>query len=201
MASYAEQLAGWRAQRRQQEANNRLQELRQEHAEALRERDTAIANNELDLAASADDQCQYLENEYAQLVGPQQPQVNPVWQNWIRNHASFIEREGQRGVNAVTGALAYMQRARNPNSNNPQYTGMGMRPEQIFTKQGLDKLEDLLELHGSQFYGIRFDKNERALTPNSAAKASGLTANQYNEASREMERQGRFSWQQKQGNG
>ena len=75
MATYAEQLAGWRAQRRQQEANNRLQELRQEHAEALRERDTAIANNDLELAASADDQCQYLENEYTQLVGPQQPQV------------------------------------------------------------------------------------------------------------------------------
>src|SRR5215475_75820 len=157
MATYAEQLAGWRAQRRQQEANNRLQELRQEHAEALRERDTAIANNDLELAASADDQCQYLENEYTQIVGPQQPQVHPQWQEWIRRNASFIEREGQRGVQAVTEALGYMQRRRNPNSNDPRYTGMGMTPQQIFTKQGLDKLEDLLETHGSEFYGVKFD--------------------------------------------
>src|SRR5262249_59960043 len=110
--SYQQEIAQWRMQRRQSEAQSRLQELRQEHAEALRERDTAIANNDLELAASADDQCQYLENEYTQLVGPQQPQVNPQWQEWMRRNATFIEREGQRGVNAVTDALAYMQRPR-----------------------------------------------------------------------------------------
>src|SRR5262245_47534957 len=179
MASYAEQLAGWRAQRRQQEANNRLQELRQEHAEALRERDTAIANNDLELAASADDQCQYLENEYTQLVGPQPPQVHPQWANWMRRNSAFIEREGQRGVQAITDSLAYMQRPRVPNSNDPRYTGMGMTPQQVFTKQGLDKLEDLLELHGSQFYGVRFDKNEKSLTPQGAARASNLDQKTY----------------------
>src|SRR5262245_51277419 len=128
MATYAEQIAGWRAQRRQQEAQSRIDELRREHTEALRERDTAIANNDLELAASADDQVQYLENEYRQLV-PQQPQVHPQWTEWMRRNASFIEREGQRGVNAVTDALGYMQRARNPNSNDPRYTGMGMTPQ------------------------------------------------------------------------
>src|SRR5262245_4073244 len=196
MASYAEQLAGWRAQRRQQEANNRLQELRQEHAEALRERDTAIANNELDLAASADDQCQYLENEYTQLVGPQQPQVHPQWANWMRRNSAFIEREGQRGVQAVVDAIGYMQRPRNPNSNNPQYTGMGMTPQQIFTPQGLNKLEDLLELHGSQFYGVKFDKNEKTLTPQGAARASNLdqrTYDSYADAYRKAKASGSIS--------
>src|SRR5262249_45052843 len=168
--SYQQEIAQWRQQRRQQEAQSRLNELRQEHAEQIRERDIAIANNDLELAASADDQAQYLENEYRQLVGPQQPQVHPAWQTWMQRNSSFIEREGERGVKAVTDALAYMQRPRNPNSNDPRYTGMGMRPDQIFTPQGLDKLESLLEAHGSQFYGVRFDKNEQTLTPQGAAK-------------------------------
>src|SRR5215468_1348333 len=198
--SYQEEIAGWRQQRRQAEAQARVNELRQEHTQAIRERDQAIADNDLELAASADDQCQYLENEYRQLVGPQQPQVHPQWANWMKQHSAFIEREGQRGVQAVTDALGYMQRPRNPNSNDPRYTGMGMTPQQIFTPQGLDKLEDLLELHGSQFYGVRFDKNEKELDATEAAKVSGLPAKTYNQAAQEIGRQGRYSWQQK-GNG
>src|SRR5215831_9379172 len=180
MATYQEQIAQWRQQRRQEEAQSRLNELRREHSEQIRERDIAIANNDLELAASADNQAQYLENEYRQLVGPQQPQVHPAWTTWMQRNASFIEREGQRGVQAVTDALAYMQRPRNPNSNDPRYSGMGMRPDQIFTPQGLEKLEDLLEIHGSQFYGVRFDKNEQPLTLRDAAKASNLDQKTYN---------------------
>jgi hypothetical protein len=191
MATYPEQIAQWRVQRRQQEANSRLQELREEHAQAVRERDIAVANNDLELAASADDQAQYLEGEYRQLVGPQQQQVHPQWQNWIRRNASFIEREGQRGVRAVTEALGYMQRPRNPNTINPQYTGMGMTPQQIFTPQGLDKLEDLLETHGGQFYGVKFDKNEQTLTPNEARDASGLDTKTYNAAYAQLKAAGR----------
>src|SRR5215472_4341984 len=178
--SYQQEIAQWRMQRRQQEAQSRLNELRQEHAEQIKERDIAIANNDLELAASADDQAQYLENEYRTLVGPQQPQIHPAWQVWMQRNASFIEREGERGVQAVTEALGYMQRARNPNSNDPRYTGMGMTPQQIFTPQGLEKLEDLLETHGSQFYGVKFDKNEQPLTMHGAAKASNLDQRTYN---------------------
>ena len=198
MATYAEQIAQWRSQRAQQQINDRLEQIRSEYREVQRERDQAISENDLETAELRDADCQQLEQEWHHYNPPQQ-QVNQTWQEWIRRNANFIEREGQRGVNAVTGALAYMQRPRNPNSNNPQHTGMGMRPEQIFTPQGLNKLEDLLELHGPQFYGVRFDKNEKALTPNSAAKMSGLTANQYNAASREIGAQERFSWQKNGG--
>src|SRR5215510_8233249 len=113
----------------------------------------------------------------------------------MRRNSTFIEREGQRGVQAVTDALGYMQRPRNPNSNDPRYTGMAMTPQQIFTPQGLDKLETLLETHGQLFHGVKFDKNEKTLTANAVAKMSGLSPQQYNEASREMGRQERFSWQ------
>src|SRR5262249_944036 len=194
--SYQQEIAQWCQQRRQQEAQSRLNELRQEHAQQIRDRDTAIANNDMELAAEADNQAQYLENEYAQLVGPQQPQVHPEWTVWMQKNSNFIEREGQRGVNAVTDALAYMQRPRNPNSNDPRYTGMGMTPQQIFTPQGLDKLESLLETHGAALYGVRFDRNEQPLTMGTAAKISNLdqkTYNSYAQAYANAKAQGRVS--------
>jgi len=179
MATYQEQIAQWRAQRQQHQINDRLQQIRSEHAEVVRERDQAIASNDMETAELRDMDCQQLEDEWRHYNPPQQ-QVHPQWQNWIRRNASFIEREGQRGVQAVTDSLAYMQRPRNPNSNDPRYTGMGMTPQQIFTPQGLQRLEDLLETHGSQFYGVRFDKNEQTLTPQGAAEASKLDQRTYN---------------------
>src|SRR5262249_3802191 len=184
----------WRVQREQQKIADRCNQIRTEHAQAARERDQAIAENDLETAEFRDTDCQQLEQEWAHYNPPQQ-QVHPQWMNWLRRNSTFIEREGDRAVAAVTGALGYMQRPRNPNSNDPRYTGMGMCPEQIFTPQGLDKLEDLLEVHGQQFFNVRFDKNEKALTPNQAAKISGLSPKQYNEASRILANQGRFSFQ------
>src|SRR5262245_47018967 len=197
MATYQEQIAQWRAQRQQQQIADRLDQIRQEHAQIVRERDEAIASNDMETAELRDMDCQQLEQEWAHYNPPQQ-QRNPQWENWLRRNSTFIEREGERGVKAVTDALAYMQRPRNPNSNDPRYTGMGMRPEQIFTPQGLDKLESLLEIHGSQFYGVRFDKNEQPLTANEVAKMSGQSPENYNRASQRMGHDMRFSWQQKQ---
>src|SRR5262249_13884782 len=144
MATYAEQIAQWRQQRAQAQVADRCNQIRQEYAQVQRERDQAITENDLETAELRDQDCQQLEDEWRQYNPPQQ-QVHPQWAEWMRRNASFIEREGQRGVKAVTDALGYMQRTRNPNSNDPRYTGMGMTPQQIFTKQGLDKLEDLLE--------------------------------------------------------
>jgi len=199
MATYAEQIAQWRAQRAQQQVADRLEQIKTEYREVQRERDQAIADNDIETAELRDQDCQQLEQEWTQYNPPQQ-QIHPQWSEWMRRNASFIEREGQRGVKAITEALGYMQRPKNPNSSDPRYSGMGMTPQQVFTKQGLDKLEDLLELHGSQFYGVRYDKNEKALTPNSAAKMSGLSPEAYNRASREISNQGRFSWQKNGGN-
>jgi len=189
MATYQEEIAQWRRQRAQAQIADRCNQIRSEYAEAQRERDQAIASNDLETAEFRDQDCQQLEQEWAHYNPPQQ-QVHPEWQNWIRRNANFIEREGQRGVNAVQGALAYMQRRRTT-SNNPAYTGLGMTPQQIFTKQGLDKLEDLLELHGPQFYGVRFDKDEKTLTPDEARDASGLDTKSYNAAYYQLRAQGR----------
>jgi hypothetical protein len=194
MATYAEQIHAWRQQRAQQQVNDRLQQIRSEHAQVVRERDQAIASNDMETAELRDMDCQQLEQEWREYNPPQQ-QVHPEWQNWIRRNQNFIERSGQAGVNAVTGALAYMQRRRT-DSTNPAHTGMGMTPQQIFTKAGLDKLEDLLELHGPQFYGVTYDKNEKALTPQGAAQASQLdqkTYNSYADAYQKAKAAGRVS--------
>src|SRR5262245_32648235 len=196
MATYQEEIAQWRAQRQQQQRNDRLQQIQEEYRHIQRERDQAIADNDMETAECRDYDCQQLEQEWAQYNPPQQ-QRNPQWENWLRRNSTFIEREGERGVQAVTEALRYMQRPRNPNSNDPRYTGMGMTPQQVFSPQGFDKLESLLEIHGQQFYGVKFDKNEQPLTADEAAKMSGQTAKAYNDASQRMGSDQRFSWQQK----
>src|SRR5262245_56723792 len=199
MASYAEQIAQWRQQRRQQEAQSRIDDLRQEHAEALRERDTAIASNDLELAASADDQCQYLENEYTQLVGPQRPQADPKMVEFVRRRTPFVQRHGQAAYQAMDAAHRYATAPRNPHPT-PDAVGagahgMGLQPG---TQAYFDAMDSLLTMY-SKDMGLHYDPEEKLLTANQAARISGLSPKAYNEASREIGNQGRFSWQQKQG--
>ena len=191
--SYADEIAGWRQQRRQAEAQARVNELRQEHTQAIRERDQAIADNDLELAASADDQCQYLENEYRQLVGPQQPQVDPRMAEFVRRRTPFVERHGQAAYQAMDLAHQYATRPRNPNTNNPAHTGMGLRAG---TQQYFNAMDDLLTMYAKDL-GLHYDPSEKLLTANQAAKISGLSPKAYNEAAQEIGRQGRYSWQEK----
>jgi len=128
----------------------------------------------------------------APYTGCGSTQVPPVWADWINRHSTPIEREGPKFLDAVDKALGYMQRPRNPNSNDPRYTGMGLRPQQIFTPAGMEKLEALLEIHGQMFSNLHYDKNEKALTPNQAAHMSGLSAEAYNRGVRAMHAQGRL---------
>jgi hypothetical protein len=196
MASYQEEIAGWRQQRRQAEAQSRINELRQEHTEAIRERDHAIASNDLESAAFADDQAQYLENEYRQLVGPQQPQIDPRLVQFAKQNAGFLQKYGKRAYQALDEAHNYMMRPRTGNPN-PAYTGMGWNPQHVYTPAYFNRLKELLEMHGEKLLGVKYDSNEEMLTPNEAAKISGLTPEQYNNAAKVIARQGRFSWQNK----
>src|SRR5215831_20956533 len=117
MATYQEQIAQWRQQRAQQQIADRLTQIRSEHAQVVRERDQAIASNDMETAELRDMDCQQLEQEWRQYNPPQQQQIHPEWTTWMQRNATFIEREGQRVVQAVTDALAYMQRPRNPDPN------------------------------------------------------------------------------------
>jgi hypothetical protein len=123
MASYAEEIAAWRQQRRQEEQAQRLEDIRREHAQAARERDQAIADNDVETAELRDNDCQYLEQEWRQIAPP--PQTDPRLVEFARRNQPFLQRYGQRAYQALDEAHAYMMRRRNPNSNDPRYHGMG----------------------------------------------------------------------------
>jgi hypothetical protein len=192
MASYAEDLARWRAERKQQEVANRVEQIRTEHAQAARERDQAIAENDLETAAFRDDDCQQLEAEYNQYLPPQ-PTMSPQQAEFLRRQSPFIERHGQTALDAIRLAHNYAVRPRNPNATNPQNAGMGLQPN---TQAYFDAMKDLLEMYAKD-YGLRYDRSEEVLTPNQAARASGVSAQTYNQSSKELAAQGRFSFQQK----
>ena len=195
--SYQEEIASWRQQRRQAEAQSRVNELRQEHTQAIRERDQAIADNDLELAASADDQVQYLENEYRQIVGPQQPQADPRMVEFVRRRTPFVERHGQAAYQAMDMAHRYATAPRDPNTTAASVgagrSGMGLRAG---TQEYFDAMDSLLTLYAKD-YGLRYDPEEKLLDVNEAARISGLPVKTYNQAAQEIGRQGRYSWQQK----
>jgi hypothetical protein len=70
---YAEDLAQWRMQRRQAEVANRVEQIKDEYAEASRERDQLIANGNVEEAEWRDKDCEQLEAEWAQYVPPRSP--------------------------------------------------------------------------------------------------------------------------------
>ena len=192
MSDYYSTIARMRQERAGRERVNELRDIQSGWQEAAQLRDDAAARQDIETFENMDDCCINYEQRWNQLNPPRPPQVRPVWADWINRNSAFIEREGQKGVNAVAGALAYMQRPKNPNTNDPRFTGQGLRPEQIFTPAGMDNLEALLEINGQQLFGVNYDRGEKSLTPNQAAHMSGLSAEAYNRGVHAMHRAGRL---------
>ena len=192
MSDYYEQIARMRVERANRERIREMREIQEDYQTVREARDEEAQRGDVESFEGNDHHLIQLERRCNQLNPPKPPQLPPVWADWINRNSTFIEREGQKGVNAVAGALAYMQRPKNPNSNEPRFTGMGPRPEQIFTPAGMDNLEALLEINGELFFGVNYDKNEKSLTPNQAAHMSGLSTEAYNRGVRAMHAQGRL---------
>jgi ATP/maltotriose-dependent transcriptional regulator MalT len=157
-------------------------------AEALAAGDTDTANYYVEQLTEKEKDLAY----YAQQLPPPPPQVDPRLAEFARRNQSFLQRYGQRAYQALDAAHQYMMRPRNPNSNDPRYTGMGFRPEHAFTPQYFKRLKDLLEMHGEQLFGVKYDRAEQALTANQACKISNLSPQHYNHAVRAMAAQGRL---------
>jgi hypothetical protein len=197
--TYAEQIAEWRTQRQQRDAEYRVDQIRSEYAQAQRERDQAIAENDMGTAECRDYDCQLLEEEYREIVPPQQPQLPQGLTRWAQRNPRFFERFGLQASAAVDGVLGYMMRPKNPATNRPDATGMGMSRDKIFTSdgfftpQGREVLESLLQMHGPSYYGVSYDPGEKSLTWQGAAKASGLSEQSYTNAYNQLKRQGRVS--------
>jgi len=73
--------------RRGEYMRQHAEEMKVDYQEAVRERDTAVANGDLDTAAEWDDQCERLEKDWAQTFPPQ-PQRNIPWENWIKQNST-----------------------------------------------------------------------------------------------------------------
>jgi hypothetical protein len=186
--TYHQTIMRMRLERNQREHHERLQNTQAEYVEAARERDEAAARGDLDGFELADTDCERLEQDWAQLC-PQQRTLHPAAREFLDKHRAFRERYGQRADQAIVAAHQYATRPRNPNATNPANNGMGLKEN---TPAYFRAVTDLLEMYGPSFYGIRFDHSEAGLTPNEAAKISGVSANTYNRASQELARQGRF---------
>jgi hypothetical protein len=111
MASYAEDLARWRAERKQQEIANRLEQIKTEHAEAARERDIAIANNDMETAEFRDMDAEQLEQEYQQIVGPQRPQMHPASVEFLQKNRAFVSATAKQPIRQFSWRIT-MQRVR-----------------------------------------------------------------------------------------
>jgi hypothetical protein len=174
--------------REAQALHQEVQEYEQAAAEALAAGDTDGANHLVETLQEREQELAHV----AERLPPPPPQVDPRLAEFARRNQSFLQRYGQRAYQALDAAHSYMLRPRNPNSNDPRYTGMGFRPEHAFTPAYFRALRDLMEMHGEQLFGVRYDKAEQALTANQAAKISGLSPQHYNHAVRTMHAQGRL---------
>jgi hypothetical protein len=181
MASYVEQIAQWRQQRAAQQIADRMQQMTQEYAQVVCERDTAIANNDMETAEWRDMDAQQLEKEWLEYNPPRPQQMDPQAAAWLNKHRAFRERYGAEADRAIQTAHAYATRPRNPNATNPAKTGMGLRPN---TPAYFKAVEDLLEMYTKDFNGTRFDPSEAALNATEAAQISGVSANTYNDVLR-----------------
>jgi hypothetical protein len=190
MASYTEEVARWRMQRDQQKVQERVGMIVDEYRQAVRDRDTALANGDGETAAFADDDCIQLEKEYLSYCPPQPPQWDPRDLEYLHRKKAFRERHGAAADAAIGAAHSYVTRPRlsNLNTNTLNEHGMGIRAN---TPQYYRRMNDLLEMYSAQG-GLHYDPNEETLTPTEAAKISGISAQSYNNASHALARQGRF---------
>src|SRR5262249_45822857 len=115
MATYQEQIAQWRQQRAQQQIADRCNQIRSEYAEAQRERDQAIANNDMQTAECRDYDCQQREKEWAQYNPPRQ-QADPRMVEFVRRRQPFVDRHGQAAYQAMDMAHRYATAPRDPNA-------------------------------------------------------------------------------------
>src|SRR5262249_21361846 len=206
--TYAEQVAAFRAQRRQQELSADYHQAVYGREEALRnrqdiERQSATSFDD-DERAQLVDQWHYYDAELQrceadmQRLNPQRQQADPRMAEFVRRRTPFVQRHGAAAYQAMDMAHRYATAPRNPHPT-PEGVGagahgMGLQPN---TQAYFDAMDSLLTMYAKD-YGLRYDPDEKLLTANQACKMSGIDANTYNRASKAAEAAGMFSWQRKQ---
>src|SRR5262245_28070890 len=132
--SYADDLLAWRQQRKAEAVRARVEEIKREHAEAVKDRDESIAAGDSLGAEQADDMAMALEDEYRHYI-PQQPQYDPRLVRFMQENKTFLERHGANGYQAMAAAHEYMMRPQRSDTNDPRLTGMSWNPKAVYTPQ------------------------------------------------------------------
>jgi hypothetical protein len=189
-----EQVAQWRQNRMRQQVETRKEEIKQEYAEAARERDQAIANNDMETAEENDNYCQNLEAEWQEYNPPAPPQQHPAAIRWREANRDFVDRliskHGQEKTDAFFNAIDARLTAPK-NLQNPAAGGMGL---QRFSKEYFDRGKDFLELYSEGTSGVSYEP-DATLTASEAARISGVSPDLYNKSAAALQTAGRYSWQ------
>jgi hypothetical protein len=189
---FQDEIAQWRVQRKQLEAQQRVQEIKDEHELACHRRNEALANKDADEASMYDDEMMRLEHEHFELVGPPNPDPDGRYTKYMRKKATFLERYPEHGPAALDEAHRYITRPRNPHTQNPSLTGMGLRPG---TPTYFKRMDDLLDLYAADL-GLHHDATDDRLSATEAARISRVSPETYNRAAKAVAAAGKFSFQQ-----
>lgn len=130
-----------------------------------------------------DGELQQCEAEIRRLTPRQLTKEEQGGMAYMHRRQAFINRHGQKAIQAIDLAHQHLASTRNWKVGSPRY---------------YKALDTLIEMYGPDYLGVRFDpESDIALTPNEAAKISGLSPERYNQYVRAAQAAGRFSWQQK----
>jgi hypothetical protein len=180
------------AERQMMNVQEEVRRLRDEVYEAERLASEASAAGDRETALSYAEWANSAEQNYlaaaSQLPQPG-PQVDPRLLEFVQKNQSFFDKYGQAGVQGFELAHQYATRPRNPTSNNPQTTGMGLT---FGSKEYFSAVRDLMQMYGPS-HGLNFDPGDELITPDEAAKIGGISAKEYNRGVQRMLNEGKDS--------
>jgi hypothetical protein len=195
--SYLQQVAQIRQQRRQQERQQEIQQTVEQHRQAVANRDEAARQGDWETFHEQDREAEGLENYFREINPPQPQGMDPRLQEFARKNLDFLQRYGAKAEQALAEVHNYMARPRSPLSKDPRVTGLGFKPEHFYTPQYFETMKNLMEIHGENFWGTKYTRDEEALDATEAAKISGLTPATYNRSARILYNSGRLGNQKK----
>jgi hypothetical protein len=172
--TYAQQVAQWNAEMRQQSVQLEREETQQawkdSHAEASARREQAREAGDVEEWRAADSEMRAIEQDYAQQypVNPQAQWWNnctPKEQEFCRKNPLFNKLSFDQAANIMTLASQHALRLGAPRDSE-EYFELARRS---------------LEMHlNKEQHGVDYDRSEESLTPTEAAKISGLSPQAYN---------------------
>jgi hypothetical protein len=183
---YLQQIAQMRAAKQQEELAVERNQAIYGYQESLKNRQEiermAATTADADERQALRDQWFYFDAEVQaneanlrKLTPP--PQADPKAVAYLQRRSPFLQKYGQKGMQAFQLAHNHLASTGNWKIGSPAY---------------YKAIDTLLEMYGPD-YGMRFDpSSDISLSPNEAAKISGLSPESYNRGVQAMHRQGRL---------